>query len=235
MLVLPNGLLARFDEPHRGDLVAVAECLVAGLGEQYEIERRSFSKDDFDDGLTFGWGLRQRSFNRSADVISGRPGVNVRSGGVRQSMSVGEVTVRCYRFGSEPPADIHMERLDTKSMLKQFMVLDNAERAQLQLDIRGAVNPAPATADSYASNELVIAHYGSASKGLQAIFLGAPLSEMADGSYWAWVVQLRGPRDDEFDDDARGARGADGPTPYDRGEEPELPLAPRRRDERREQ
>jgi hypothetical protein len=75
----------------------------------------------------------------------------------------------------------------------------------------------------------VLALFGNPRDGQTGIYVGAPLSEMVDGSYWEWVIEL-----DDVQDTAAGSTTADGPSPngtppaFDQSPEPALPMRPRR-------
>jgi hypothetical protein len=223
---IPPALLDRIDEQARKDLFQLPARLNDAYSTQYAIERRTFSPLEHDDGYTFAVGVNRRGFGRASANVEDLPSVASHRSGFKQSFTIGPLTVRPYRFGSQQPADIHLERLDAGSLLKQFVSLDNSDRVQLAFDLRAAVNAPPVELSTCSSNQLVLALYGNPREGRTGIYLGAPLSELTNGSYWEWVVELDAPGD--VDDLAQPQEPApDGPTPYDGGPEPVLQLRKR--------
>ncbi len=230
---IPSALLDRLDGSAQDDLPRLFANLRKAYSTQYEIESRTFSEEEFDDSYTFGWGCRQRGFGRAAEAVEDLASVVAHASGLKQSFSIGPFTIRPYRFGALRPADIHLERLDPNSLTKEFVGVDNATQLQEAFDLRSALNPPPLENALCSSNQLVLALFGNARDGQTGIYIGAPLSEMVDGSYWEWVIEL-----DDAEAVAAGTSQADNPsadggtTAFDQTPEPELPMRPRREDER---
>jgi hypothetical protein len=199
---------------------------------QYEIETRTFNDEDFDDAYTFSWGCRQRGFGRAADAVEDLGSVRAHASGFKQSFTIGPFTIRPYRFGPLRPADIHLERLDLNSLTKELVGVSNTTQLQEAFDLRSALNPPPVENASCGSDQLVLALFGNPHHGQTAIFMGAPLSEMVNGSYWEWVIEL-----DDVVDVTTGAAKSDDPSSggalaaFDQTPEPDLPMRPRREDE----
>ena len=229
---IPTPLLDRLDESARADLPQLFVRLRSAYLTQYEIESRNYSDDDFDDAYTFGWGCRQRGFGRAADAVEDLASVRAHASGLRQSFTIGSLTIRPYRFGAARPGDVRLERLDANSLTKQLLGVSNTNQLQEAFDLRSALNPPPAENETCGSDQLVLALYGNPHYGATAIFIGAPLSELVDGSYWEWVIEL----DDAGDVTATettstGPSPAADPATFDQAPEPELPLRARRADE----
>ena len=229
---IPSPLLDRLEAPARADLPQLFARLHRAYSMQYEIESRNFSDDEFDDAYTFSWGCRQRGFGRAADAVEDLGSVRAHSSGFRQSFTIGPFTIRPYRFGSVRPGDIHLERLDPNSLTKELLGVNNTTQLQEAFDLRSALNPPPEENASYGSDQLVLALYGNNHQGPTGIYLGAPLSELANGSYWEWVIEL-----DDADELASGATKSSDPSPspkpttFDQVPEPELPMRPRREEQ----
>lgn len=234
---LPAGLLARFDAEQRAEVQLAVERVVAAYSEQYRRERRAFDEAEGDDGITYAWNLRQHGLARVIEYLQDVLVADVRVNGLTHAIHVGSLVIRPYRLGPHAPADIHLERLDPNSYVKTFVGLDNAAKAQLTLDLKGATAARPADpAAIYAPDQLVLASYGNPVTGRSAIFLGAPLDQLHEGSYWRWVEQLADQDElrDEDDNPARPLAGPPTPPPYDAGAEPDLPIAPRIGSDRRQ-
>jgi hypothetical protein len=229
---IPSPLLDRLDAEAQSELPQLFVHLHHAYATQYEIESRTFSDEEFDDAYTFSWGCRQRGFGRAAEAVKDLGSVRAHASGFKQSFTIGPFTIRPYRFGATRPGNIHLQRLDPNSLTKELLGVSNTTQLQEAFDLRCALNPPPSEDASCGSDELVLAHYGNPHEGPAGIFIGAPLSELVNCSFWEWVIEL-----DDVDEVMIDRTASDPPSPqgnvtaFDEATEPDLPMRPRHDDE----
>jgi hypothetical protein len=166
------------------------------------------------------------NFEDDADVIMVEEGLT-------QAVHAGGLIIRPYKLGSQVPLDINLVRLDPNSGIKVGLGERNRQvvEDQLTFDLASALSgPTDAELEAaYAARELVLGHFGNATQGRQAIYLGAPRDTLAHGSYWEWVVLLAGEAPEpELDERPKPSPPGPPDKPYSERDQPDLPLTPRR-------
>ncbi|MGB6057594.1 MAG: hypothetical protein WBF71_04960 [Microthrixaceae bacterium] len=166
--------------------------LIGALAEVYRFNADRLEPEMGDDDQWFGFSVYRNGWYR-IEVRVG-PLIGVRTSRPNNSLQIsvdGGVRFHVYRGGKDEKYDIYTYDLNSGTPTKISLAKNNDRQLSLFEEVL------PEEGDhSWRLSDLVIVHSGNAEDGLTGVWVGAPVTEAADGSQWAWVLQLYFPHEE---------------------------------------